>query len=549
MSGELQRVGGLETILRPGQIVGGKYRVEKLIAEGGMAAVWAGVNERTGKRVALKVILRSFAAIGEAAELFRREALAASKVNHPSVVSIFDVIDHEGMTCIVMELLEGETLAHYMAKKGPLGLDEAAALLLPAMRGVAAANAMGVVHRDLKPGNIFLCSDSDGRLLASKVLDFGISTMTNRAGETSTEAEVLPMFGTPAYMSPEAIACSPDVDGRADVYGFGVLFFEMLTGHVPFPGEPEPALLTRILNDPPPKVTEYRPDLPAAVVNAIDHALAKHAENRFPDVEHFIRAIEDQVLLQSPQLSVPRSLSPIAGVYLLLLGDSNSGAVISKVDAANEISQSGRVHIGETMALYSMAGESMRATDKSGATQSPRLPEINRADPTRPVSRLPSILWRLLHQRTVVAASLAVFLMMTAWVAIPSRSRGRGLGKGQLSSSSQDPTQVQGPRITPLPGTPSPAPSPAPTAGGLAESLAAGEATQSTRQVDQAPMTRMPAMPTSLVGTTSGQVRPAAPLPSRRVAQAQAVRGRPRNAARSNRAFVPRAGKLSAKDF
>jgi serine/threonine protein kinase len=531
MSGELQRVGGLETILRPGQIVGGKYRVEKLIAEGGMAAVWAGVNERTGKRVALKVILRSFAAIGEAAELFRREALAASKVNHPNVVSIFDVIDHEGMTCIVMELLEGETLASYMAKKGPLGLDEAATLLLPAMRGVAAANAMGVVHRDLKPGNIFLCSDSDGRLLASKVLDFGISTMTNRAGETSSAAEPLPMFGTPAYMSPEAIACSPEVDGRADVYGFGVLLFEMLTGHVPFPGEPEPALLVRILNDPPPKATDFQPHLPAAVADVLDRALAKNAENRFPDVEHFIRAIEDQVLSQLP---VSRSLSPIAGVSLLLLGDSKPGGVIPKVRAANEKDQSGRVHLSETMALYSMAGESMHAADKSGVTQIRSLPTAIVANLARRMRSILPIFGRLVHQRAVIVATVAVFLIMTTWLTVAGSSRSRVAGKRLSSSSSELPVPAQGPLVTPLPGTPSSAPSPAPTAGGLAKSLATSEPIQLDSQMLLAP---------------TQWVRAAAPLPSRRVVQAQAVRGRPRQPASSNRSFVPRAGKLSAKDF
>jgi serine/threonine protein kinase len=529
MSGELQRVGGLETILRPGQIVGGKYRVEKLIAEGGMAAVWAGVNERTGKRVALKVILRSFAAIGEAAELFRREALAASKVNHPNVVSIFDVIDHEGMTCIVMELLEGETLASYMAKKGPLALDEAAALLLPAMRGVAAANAMGVVHRDLKPGNIFLCSDSDGRLLASKVLDFGISTMTNRAGETSSAAEPLPMFGTPAYMSPEAIACLPEVDGRADVYGFGVLFFEMLTGNVPFPGEPGPALLVRILNDPPPKVTDFQPDLPAAIANVLDRALAKNAENRFSDVEHFIRAIEDQVLSQLP---VSRSLSPIAGVSLLLLGDSKPGALIPKVQAANEKGRSGRVHPSETMALYSMAGEAMRASDKSGLTQIRSLPPTIVTDLARRMRGILPIFGRLVHQRAVIVATVAVFLIMSTWLTVAGSSRSRVASKRLSSSSSELPVPTQGPLVTPLPSTPSSAPSLAPTAGGLAKSLAGSEPIQLDSQVLK---------PTQSVR--------AAPLPSRRVAQAQAVRGRPRQAAPSNRSFVPRAGKLSVKDF
>jgi serine/threonine-protein kinase len=128
-------------------------------------------------------MLPVFATVGEAMELFRREALAASRVNHPNVVNIFDVIEHEGMTCIVMELLEGETLGTYLASHGPLSLDEAVALLLPAMRGVAAANERGIIHRDLKPGNLFLCKDAQGRLLATKVLDFGISMSAERSAD------------------------------------------------------------------------------------------------------------------------------------------------------------------------------------------------------------------------------------------------------------------------------------------------------------------------------------------------------------------------------
>ena len=126
----------LDTILRTGQIVAAKYRVDRLIAEGGMAAVWAGVNEHSGKRVALKVMLHSFAANREAVELFRREALAASKVNHPNVVNIMDVIDLEASTCIVMEMLDGETFGSYLARNGPLSPETTLKVLAAALAGI-----------------------------------------------------------------------------------------------------------------------------------------------------------------------------------------------------------------------------------------------------------------------------------------------------------------------------------------------------------------------------------------------------------------------------
>jgi len=227
--------------MQAGQIVDGKYRVDHLLGQGGMAAVWAGTNERTGKRVALKVILRSLATTREAEHLVYGEALAASRVNHPNVVTVFDVIEHEGMPCIVMELLDGESLGTYFARKGCLSVSETMSLLLPAMRGVACANAQGVVHRDLKPQNIFICIGPDGHILTTKVLDFGISVMMERVVDTSAGASLALEMGTPAYMAPEHISGERRIDERADVYGFGVLLYEALSGQLPFPGEPGPS--------------------------------------------------------------------------------------------------------------------------------------------------------------------------------------------------------------------------------------------------------------------------------------------------------------------
>ena len=305
MSSETLKQLRFDAVLNPGETVGGSYRVDRLIAEGGMAAVWAGENLRTGKRVALKVIRRSFAVQSIASEMFRRESIAASRVNHPNVVNVFDVIDHAGMTLIVMELLEGETLAEYLEQHKPLSLSETVMLLLPAMRGVAAAHAQGVIHRDLKPGNIFLCRAHDGSLITTKVVDFGISKFGSHAPNPESDQIDLARFGTPAYMSPEDIAGSALVDARTDVYAFGVLFFEALTGRVPFEGQPSLTLMERILNDPAPKVRSLRPELPAEMELIIDGALAKKPEARFADVSHMIQALEEQIL---PSLAVPRSM-------------------------------------------------------------------------------------------------------------------------------------------------------------------------------------------------------------------------------------------------
>jgi serine/threonine-protein kinase len=508
MGGVMLRQDNIETILRPGQMVGAQYRVERLIAKGGMAAVWAGVNEHTGKRVALKVILQSFTSNGEAVELFRREALLASRINHPNVVNIFDVIDHEGMTCIVMELFDGETLGSYLTRNGPLSLEKTLTLLLPAMRGVAAANAQGVVHRDLKPANIFLCSSSDGQLITSKVLDFGISVIMRQAGETAPALEHFSMFGTPAYMAPEALAFSPDIDGRADVYGFGVLFFEALTGKLPFPGPPGPELFKRILTDPPPKVTVYRPDLPIDVMNLIDCALAKNRDDRFADMDHLIRATEDRLL---PLLSSPRSLTPLSGISLVPLAEPAAGASVPVVQAAFEEEPSGLRHLGETRALYSMASESAHT----------------RAQPRRIL--LPNPRSRL-NRGAAIGAAIAVFLLVTTWATIPASSNDRGVRWGQSSRSSRVQSPPPLPQVVPLPSAPSPVPAPAvPT------------------EIDEVALTpeivEVDVTPTKILG------RPAAPHPSKHTSRPESRNLEQDSADLPDQAPPPRAGRLSPSDF
>jgi serine/threonine-protein kinase len=287
-----------------------------------MAAVWAGTNERTGKRVALKVILLSLSTTRVAQNLFQREALAASRVNHPNVVNVFDILEHEGMTCIVMELLEGESLASRIAREGVLSVNDAVRLLLPAMRGVAAANAQGVIHRDLKPQNIFICIEPDGRIVTTKVLDFGVSVIMERVIDPSAGSVPALAVGTPAYMSPEHILGAAHIDGRADVYGFGVLLYEALTGQMPFPGEPGPALFDHILNRPALAVTLFRPDLPPGLVRIIETAMAREPDQRFLDLGSMVRALEDEL---APDTPAPRLLTPLAGVPSIALRDPASG--------------------------------------------------------------------------------------------------------------------------------------------------------------------------------------------------------------------------------
>jgi len=563
MTGENQTQGLHETTLQSGQIVGGKYCVDRLVGKGGMAEVWGGTNERTGKRIALKAILRSFASSDDAIELFRREALAASRVNHPNVVNVFDVIDHEGMTCIVMEMLEGEPLGTYIKRKGYLGVDEAVALLLPAMRGVAAANAEGVVHRDLKPQNIFLCIDPDGRLITTKVLDFGISVIREKSVDGAQVTQILATHGTPAYMSPEHISGAPDIDGRADVYGFGVLFFEALTGQLPFLGDPGPALLVRILNEPAPKITLFRPDLPQQMVDIVHRAMAKDANDRFATLNDFVRAIEDHIL---PPSTLPRSLTPMAGVPMFTMSEQRSGLADPVVQVLRRGEASGLHEINETMALFTLPrdnpqdtrgglGNSSRGQGRTGEVQALTTTQVNLRPSFRRSGR------HLLAKRGVQAAIfVAVFVAILGgvfWLAALSAPH-------QLTGGESP----RGERPAPVVRAPAPVPEPvqaagqpfatSPTPAAAAHDADNTPAVEVAPDPQQAPPAMIPPKANSRLTPTRSMA--SASADAARASAAQAGERRPSKPAASvthtgthtatrTQSNAPRAGALSPDDF
>jgi serine/threonine-protein kinase len=279
--------------LTTGEVVAGKYRIEHLLGAGGMAEVYAAINIRTDRRVALKWILPALAASPEVLARFRREALAAGRINHPNVVTIFDVVEHQGSACLVMELLAGETLADRMKQTGPMEFVEAVAIMLPAMRGVAAAHAHGVIHRDLKPDNIFLCMDADGSIRDCKVLDFGVSKLTVADAATTGDITLSGnVVGTPEYMAPEQVRAGKHADHRIDIYSLGVVFYEMLAGRPPFVGEHFSGLMLDIMQRDPPPLHTLRTDVPRRLAGVIHRALARDLDRRYADMPTFIMAVE-----------------------------------------------------------------------------------------------------------------------------------------------------------------------------------------------------------------------------------------------------------------
>lgn len=275
-----------------GTCLAGKYEVERLLGEGSMGAVYAARNLTTGKNVAIKWLIAERETDYALVDRFRREARAAGRIDHPNVVTIFDVGTHDRAVFLVMEMLHGEPLSDILMR-GRLEPEETVGLMVPVMRGVAAAHAAGVVHRDLKPENVFVCRAPDGSLREPKVLDFGISKLVGDAAQDELRAtRTGVVVGTPTYMSPEQIAGADGIDSRIDVYALGVMLYEMLAGRPPFIAGTYTALVVQIATATPPDLRELRPDIDPELVTVIEKAMARDRDARFADVESLATALE-----------------------------------------------------------------------------------------------------------------------------------------------------------------------------------------------------------------------------------------------------------------
>ena len=216
-----------------GDVVGERYRLVRRLGQGGMGVVWAAEHLVTRASVALKFLLPGGSDAAERRRRFLREARGASAVRHPNVITIHDVLDLPE-PAIVMDLVEGETLASLLARESRLELAPAAAILLPVLAAASAAHARGIVHRDLKPDNIVVASANGA--LRVVVLDFGIAKLTATEGQAASTGEPTQtgaVLGTPFYMAPEQAFGERDVDGRADVWALGLIAYQMLTGELP----------------------------------------------------------------------------------------------------------------------------------------------------------------------------------------------------------------------------------------------------------------------------------------------------------------------------
>jgi serine/threonine protein kinase len=321
------------TQVKEGDVLAGKYRVERVLGVGGMGVVVSALHIHLEERVAIKFLLPEALSNPDAVARFGREARAAVKIKSEHVARVTDVGTLEsGAPYMVMEFLHGRDLAAVVHDSGPLPVSLAVEYVLQACEALAEAHHMGIVHRDLKPANLFLTTRADGTP-SVKVLDFGISKVTTKdggadMGMTKTQA----IMGSPLYMSPEQMASSRDVDARSDIWAAGTVLYELVTGRVPFQAETMPQLCAMILQHDPPAPRSFQPGIPEGLQQVILRALQKQRANRYQNVAEFAAA-----LAEFSPYSGPRSAERIARV----LGGGTPSLSSSDLNQQRVVSQSG----------------------------------------------------------------------------------------------------------------------------------------------------------------------------------------------------------------
>lgn len=304
-------------------LIGGRYRLECELGHGGMGSVWAAIHAVTGRPVALKFLRADLAHRREASARLLREARAAVSVSHPNVIEVYDIFDLEdGTPVMVMQLLHGETLGKYLGREAPLSLTNALDLLGPVVSAVGTAHERGVIHRDLKPDNVFLSEELGARRV--RVLDFGIAKLavanvTGNPTITRTGAAL----GTPCYMAPEQAFGESDVDHRADVWAIGAMLYEALSGARPVEGSNLGQVVKSLMTQAITPISVMAEDVPERLAELVMRMLAREREERPDDLREVFDVFREYSAQAAPEFGEP----------LTALEASNSGTGPDRTEA------------------------------------------------------------------------------------------------------------------------------------------------------------------------------------------------------------------------
>lgn len=279
--------------MREGDIIAGKYRVDKTLGQGGMGIVLAATHVELGQRVAIKIMHPELAEDANAVARFSREGQAAARLRSAHVARVLDVGRLDGgAPYLVLEYLEGRDLSAVVSQNGPLRVEEAVVYLMQACEALAEAHAAGITHRDLKPANLFLTEDAYGSP-SIKVLDFGISKITSESQPHGAMTATSVVMGSPLYMPPEQMRSTRSADARSDIWALGAIFYELVTGQPVWSGDTFSEICVKVISDPTPSAHSIRPELVPAVDAVVSRCLEKDPAKRFQSVaELAVRLVE-----------------------------------------------------------------------------------------------------------------------------------------------------------------------------------------------------------------------------------------------------------------
>jgi serine/threonine protein kinase len=365
----------------PGDVLAGKYRLEHLLGEGGMGLVWAATHLVTRKRVALKTLHAEAAADPETCRRFVREARAASAVQHPNVVAIHDVFDgDDGAPVLVMDLLDGESLAAHLRRQPVLPIAELARIMLPVVSAVGSAHAKGIVHRDLKPDNIFLAREADGSTRVV-VVDFGIAKISSvdvSVPVTGTRTATGSMLGTPHYMSPEQAFGEGDIDHRVDVWALGVILYECLSGRRPTDADNVGQIFKLVTTGGIPSLGKTVPTAPRDVIALVDRMLARDRGERVSDL-HEVQA----VLSRYADVPVRTFGTPVASQPLTRVASGNDDVSTRALVSEGASRRTRNVGVAVAGVVVGLAVFSIvRHREQPPAASQPLAPVVVQSTPT-----------------------------------------------------------------------------------------------------------------------------------------------------------------------